>query len=284
MTHLMPRNLTKTAARFGGARRALLFAALTFAVASLAYADEINVDKVLRFSTPGIDRYADGSIVLDGECYALVWSPAGKAFSGFNADGTAASSEDHVILAGALAQGGRCRDSIFQVSADVYAALEGGEWAVCLVDTRKSNGTPAGVRNGLPVRVNRWGIVTGGVSVTPVSISALPPGQGAGMARPYAYASGSANPTGIRATRLSSVPAYTRNPTITGMDLSDGVVILSVADTVPYLTYTIESGPRLSIFAIDGAADVVDGENGVEIEIATGAYGATRFFRVIRAE
>ena len=46
-------------------------------------------DKVLRFSTPGIDRYADGSAVVDGECYALVWSPKGQTFAGFNADGTA---------------------------------------------------------------------------------------------------------------------------------------------------------------------------------------------------
>ena len=67
-------------------------------------------DKVLRFSTVGPDRYADGSVVVDGECYALVWSPAGKTFSGFNADGTPVSSRDRVVLAGALAQGGKCRE------------------------------------------------------------------------------------------------------------------------------------------------------------------------------
>ena len=60
-------------------------------------------DKLARFSTPGPDRYADGSIVQDGECYALVWSPAGTAFAGFNADGTPVSSRDRVVLAGALA-------------------------------------------------------------------------------------------------------------------------------------------------------------------------------------
>ena len=36
-------------------------------------------DKVLVFSTPGVDRYADGAPVLDGECYALVWAPAGRS-------------------------------------------------------------------------------------------------------------------------------------------------------------------------------------------------------------
>ena len=84
-------------------------------------------DKVLRFSTPGPDRYADGSIVADGECYALVWSPKGKTFSGFNANGTPVSSSDFVVLAAPLAQNGRCIDSIFQVPAEEYEVLKNGE-------------------------------------------------------------------------------------------------------------------------------------------------------------
>ena len=120
-------------------------------------------DMVLRFSTSGPDRYADGTVVADGECYALVWSPAGKAFSGFNADGTAASPDDCVVLAAPLAQNGKCRDAFFQVPAAEYAELEGGEWAVCLVDTRNVYGVPAGVQDGRPLRVNRWGLVQSGV-------------------------------------------------------------------------------------------------------------------------
>ena len=68
-------------------------------------------DQVLRFSTPGPDRYADGSVVRDGECYALVWSPKGQAFAGFNADGTAVSANDRVVLAASLAKDGKCRDT-----------------------------------------------------------------------------------------------------------------------------------------------------------------------------
>ena len=110
-------------------------------------------DKVLRFSTPGPDRYADGSRVLDGECYALVWSPKGTAFAGFNADGTAVSANDRVVLAAPLAQDGKCRDAIFQVPAAEYAELAGGEWAVCLVDTRNIAGVPMGAEDGKPLRV-----------------------------------------------------------------------------------------------------------------------------------
>ena len=251
-------------------------------LAVLAATEDFPGDRLVSFSSPGPDRYADGTIVPDGECYALVWSPAGKTFSGFNADGTASSSSDRVVLAGALAQNGRCRDSIFQVPEATYAALEGGTWAVCLVDTRRLNGVPAGVKDGKPVRVNRWGVVDGGVSIEPASASALMPARAAGETRLRATAaSGGA---GTRAANLSTVPSDAQSPTITGMDLSDGVVTLYVTDTVPYLSYTIESGRRLGSFAIDGWADVVEGETGVEIEIGTESSGPSRFFRVIRAE
>ncbi len=266
--------------RFGRRLRVVSF--VFFAVATLSRADGYG-DKILRFSTTGIDRYADGAIVSDGECYALVWSPAGRTFSGFNADGTAASAQDRVVLAGPLALDGRCRDSIFQISADTYVALEGGEWAVCLVDTRSMNGVPAGVRDGLPLRVNRWGIVNGGVSIEPVSASALTPTVGTAAPKDATGAL-TTSAGGVRATNLSTVPSDAQSPTITAMDISDGIVTLSVADTVPYLTYTIESGPRLSLFAIDGQADKVDGDASSEIVLETESTSPSRFFRVIRAE
>ena len=154
-------------------------------------------DKLARFSTPGPDRYADGTIVRDGECYALVWSPAGTAFYGFNADGTPVSPYDRVVLAGALAEGGKCRDAVFQIPAAEYEALKGGEWAVCLVDTRNLAGVPTGTRNGKPVRVNRWGIISGGVNITDAS-STKPRLAATGGTRSVASVA--------CATRLSAVP------------------------------------------------------------------------------
>ena len=253
-------------------------------LAVLAATDDFPGDRLISFSSPGLDRYADGTIVPDGECYALVWSPAGKTFSGFNADGTAASALDRVVLAGPLALDGRCRDSLFQIPADTYLALEGGEWAVCLVDTRKANGVPAGVKDGKPLRVNRWGLVNGGVKIEPASASALAlaaPAAGGTRSRASVSASTSG---GARASKLSKVPEGAPRPTITALTLTDGVVTLFVADTVPYLTYTIESGRRLDSFAIDGWADKVDGDDGSEIVLETYGLGTARFFRIIRAE
>ena len=251
-------------------------------LAVLAAAEDFPGDYLLSFSTSGPDRYADGTIVPDGECYALVWSPAGKTFSGFNADGTASSSADRVVLAGPLALEGHCRDTIFQVPEATYAALEGGNWAVCLVDTRRMNGVPAGVKDGKPVRVNRWGLVNGGVTIEPASASMFPPEGGKRLLASAAPAA--TRGAGTRAANLSAVPSDAQSPTITGMDLSDGVVTLFVTDTVPYLFYTLESGRRLGSFAIDGQADVVEGDTDSEIVLETGASGATRFFKVIRAE
>ena len=234
-------------------------------------------DKLARFSTPGPDRYSDGSIVRDGECYALVWSPTGTTFSGFNADGTPVSSNDCVVLAGALAQDGKCRDSIFQIPAAEYEALKGGEWAVCLVDTRNLVGVPTGTRNGKPLRVNRWGIVADGVTITD-----------AASARPRLAA---ATPGGtrssasaVRATNLSAVPPNLMPPQITAIEVSDGEVWLAVDGTVPYLDYTIVSGKTPNDLKTDYFSEVVEGEAGGEIAIGTVKSPARRFFKVKRAE
>ncbi len=249
-------------------------ALLLLAVASAVFG--AIEDGVVRFSSPGVDRYSDGTAVADGECYALVWSPAGKAFSGFSADGTAASPLDYVVLAAPVAMDGRCPETLFQVPAEEYEVLKGGTWAVCLVDTRRANGVPAGAENGLPRRVNRWVAVEAGVEVQPSSAS------GVMTAAPRTRAA----PRGVRANTLSSVPEAARHPTITAMEVFDDIVTLLVADTVPYLTYTVESGETLDVFRKDKYADKVDGEADPDAEIVleTDAPSDSRFFRITRAE
>ena len=247
-------------------------------------------DKVLRFSTPGVDRYADGSVVADGECYALVWSPAGKSFSGFNADGTPVSSRDYVVLAAPLAKGGRCRDVIFQIPAAEFAALEGGEWTVCLVDTRNQYGVPAGVQDGLPLRVNRWGAVNGGVKLEPSDASdamAASPRLAAGGTR---FAASAASTAGggtvqpVRANILSAVPPNLAPPRITDIEVADGEVWLAVDGTVPYLNYTIVSGETPDNLKTDYFSEVVEGDGDSEIAIGTVRSAKRRFFKVKRAE
>ena len=233
-------------------------------------------DKLARFSTSGPDRYTDGTVVRDGECYALVWSPAGTTFSGFNADGTPVSSNDRVVLAGALAQGGRCRDAVFQIPAKDYEELQGGEWAVCLVDTRMMTGVPAGVQDNKPLRVNRWGIISGGVNITEAGSSSLR--LMSGGTRSVA----SALP--VRANNLSAVPPNLLPPQITAIEVGDGEVWLGVGGTVPYLSYTIMSGETPNDLKEDYFSEVVDGDANSEIAIGTVKSVKRRFFKVKRAE
>ena len=243
-----------------------------------------NQDKIARFSTSGIDRYADGTAVVDGECYALVWSPKGSTFAGFSADGTTVSSADRVVLAAPLAVNGRCRDSLFQISAEEYAELEGGEWAVCLVDTRMANGVPAGVANNAPLRVNRWGAVRNEVKISTASTLALD-----GIVAPKAggrslLAAAAPSEAGVCAGTLSAVPDSVTQPRIIGFEVVDGVAHLTVEDTVPFLTYTISAGDTPDALAADDAAGWVDGDTAKPIEIETDAVKGSRFFKVTRAE
>ena len=46
--------------------------AIIVLLSSFAYAGGLG-DYLVRFSTHGPDRYSDGTLVGDGECYALVW-------------------------------------------------------------------------------------------------------------------------------------------------------------------------------------------------------------------
>lgn len=244
-------------------------------------------DTVVRFSTTGMDRYADGTVVIDGECYALVWSPKGAAFSGFNADGTPVSEADKVVLAGSLASGGRCRDAMFQIPEAEYAELSGGEWAVCLVDTRNALGLPTGVsEEGVPRRVNRWGVVQdAGVKIAPASISALmAPAAGKSSSRTLLSSGDSADEEGVRADTISAVPPTAKRPKITYFTVDGGVARLKVEDTEPYLTYGIASGESPSSLNADGDAGIADGKPGAEIEFEADASGGSRFFKVIRAE
>ncbi|MBQ3811704.1 MAG: hypothetical protein II839_12915 [Kiritimatiellae bacterium] len=89
---------------------------------------------------------------------------------------------------------------------------------------------------------------------------------------------------GVRATTLSEVPASTPAPVITAMEVADGQAAFLVADTVSYLTYTVESSEDLAGFSKDKYADKVDGDASAEIVLATDAPGETRFFRITRAE
>ena len=111
----------------------LLFVAMMLAAGiCLAAAN----DTILTVSTQGPDTYGDGSTVLDGERYALVWTKDGTAFAGLTADCKPLADTTKVIAVAPLAKGGKCPETVFEIDADYAETLKGGSFALYLLDTR----------------------------------------------------------------------------------------------------------------------------------------------------
>ena len=223
-------------------------------------------DALISFSTPGPDTYADGTTVLDGECYALVWSRTADSFA-IAADGTATGGD--VVLVAPVAQNGRCPKIVFQVPAEkVNTIYKGGKWGVYLLDTRRfgaAGAVPAGVSaDGLVKLVNASAAVDSSkVTVAAGSLSSV-------------SVAGAAS-----ATAASSVPADAPAPEISAIRVVGGNVFVTVENTVPYLAYDLSEGA-----APDEVTERVNdprtgGDDGTVILVAPKRDGGA-FFKVNR--
>jgi hypothetical protein len=186
-------------------------------------------DALVSFSSKGPDVYADGTTVLDGECYALVWMANGASGLSVAADGSATGGE--IVLAAPVAKGGRCPKVVFEVDAgDMKTKYQGGSWGVYLLDTRRwgADGAakPAGTVNGKVRLVNAAGAVPGAA----VSV-------GSGASGSVGAVIGAAV-----ASSATAVPAGAPTPEITGIRVEGANVFVSVKGTVPYLQYGLSSG------------------------------------------
>lgn len=194
----------------------------TFALAASAFAAEN--DSLITFSTKGPDAYADGTVVLDGESYALVWTKTGVSFAGFLADGTVADAENSACLVTVpYAKDGHCPTICFQLSAALAETYADGTFSIYLLDTRIADGNGGYKVGGIQKSVNGFGAVTDGVAAT------------AGI-------SGGADAAGVSVTTVSDLPADMPKPVIKGIQLVDGYVHITVERTVPYLKYNLTAG------------------------------------------
>ena len=228
-------------------------------------------DVFVSYRTRGTDRYVDGTVVSDGECYALICTKKGASFGGFTADGRVSVPEfDDIAVIAPAAVNGHCRRVVFGLPKDYVAAHKTDVWSVYLLDTRTAEGYPAGLVNGIPARINGYGLVEGEVSL-----------GGAMVAFGRAEAP-------VRATLASAVPpSLVPQPVIRGIEVKDGQVVLSVDDTVPFVTYDLvgASSPN----ALQKTSRCVarhrrDGVVGETITLEADVDDQVRFFRVVRAE
>jgi len=223
----------------------------------------------LSFSTPGPDTYADGTPVLVGETYLLVYVKAGAAFQGLYTDGTLVDPENNRIAARAAAvAGAKCGFNAIQYPAELFPA--GGSWAIVVLDTR----TAAGAVGGLVAGQGVGAAPTGAASALSTSLNAVD----------------GATATGLSASAPTRSPADTPAPEITAVQPNGNAVNVRFKNFKAGALYEVQSTTDLAGEWQTVAQriqvekqNVVQGVNGAELP-ATAQVPATdkvRFFKVV---
>ena len=237
-------------------------------IAGLAFAGGAD-DTLITFSTNGAepDRYADGEVVMDGECYALVWSKDG-VFEGVKADGAPIDSSDRVVLVAAVAEDGHCPEVVFQVSAARAAELDGGKYGVLLLDTRirRKDGSvaPRGTLGGNLAMVNGFGTVAEGMKV----------GSAA-----HATINEILNPAGQVANMNAAAVENMAQPRVKHIWIEGDNVFLKVENLGGFMR--VQGGGTPDSVVTMGAAMQADGKSGDVILVAP-KLGSSGFYKVMR--
>ena len=239
---------------------------LSIGIAAVAFANSVG-DARLSFSTKGPDCYADGSIVMDGECYALAWSKDGN-FDGFDANGECIDSEDKIVLLAPVAKNGRCPPVLFQIPEVEAEELKNGQYAVYLLDTRVSSG---GETKALGVSAGRLALINGyGEASAAVAVK----GSNAAASAQESAPDGA----GVVASSLASAPADCTQPRIKAIRIEGDNVFLTVENIAGFMR--VRSGSDVSVSGATDAA--VETSGGEDVTLVTRKPGNSGFFKVIR--
>ncbi len=236
-------------------------------------------DALLTFSTKGPDCYADGTAVQEGEVYALVWTRNGCDFAGVDLNGQVVDATNTALvvalpLAKATGDGTvHCPLTLFQIDADYAQAHADGTFSLILLDTRVGDAAGNLVAAGRLGQVNGWGFAAKSrVKAVASTLAAVP----ASAAAPCATTDvPSAIPAG------EDIP----QPKITGIQIRDGLVTLTVTGTSPRLLYNIAAGAtpgrhdnrHAALRAVSGQAPAER-----EITLATPVTAGQNFFQIVR--
>lgn len=235
-------------------------------------------DALISFSTKGPDCYADGTSVLAGEVYALVWTRNGCEFAGIDMNGKVLDeANNELITAKACAKVNKkgaacCPLTLFQLDAEFAASHANGDFQLILLDTRVSDGNGGFKASGDMHQVQGWGVVADSrVKAVASTIT-----KAAGASKAVA-----------KTTTLSAEPAgeVIPQPVITKFDVKDGMITLTVKGTTPRLMYNVEAGNRPNRFAHSRVAmKAIQGNASAEREvtITVPVADGQNFFRVTR--
>ena len=228
----------------------------------------------LSISTPGPDTYADGTQVLVGETYLLVYVKQGATFQGLFTDGTLVDPENNKIATKAFAvEGAKCGYTPIQYPAALFP--EGGSWVIVLLDTRKADGMVGGLVAGVGS-----GAATGAASALSTSLNSV----GGGAA-----GSGAAPTLNVSAPTLAL--ANTPQPEITAvLPKAGGAVDVRFKNISDKALYNVQSATDLAgewqtvaTRVQASSQNIVQGANGAELPAAVQVPAAdkVRFFKVV---
>lgn len=179
-------------------------------------------DVLVTFSTPGTDTYADGTTVLVGETYGL-----------FHTDEQGVQNPVPVLTY-KTKEAGRCTPVMFVIDESKAATYRSGKLEVYLLDTRGNNGSsmgtePRGIVDGEPIVKSK----TASASLT-VSTS-------------DSFNSGDST---------DAVAFDIPEPVITGIDVGNELVTVTVKNLVPCVGYKLVSGDQATDIKTPAGEDI----------------------------
>jgi hypothetical protein len=202
----------------------ILWTFLCVTLAGSLFGVDLKGKRTLTFSTTGIDRYADGTQVLDNEKYALVYmTSAATNFGGFYTDGTLVNTNQNQLLCTLpVAKSGRCPEQVVQFDASIIKKAAGGRYVVALLDTRAPDTATTGMLGDL---VMGWS--------EPVQSSVAESSSGG----PNTVSSEGAVTSG----NVPQLPADIPTPVITGVTVGTDKVTVTVENASPKAYYAVSA-------------------------------------------
>lgn len=230
----------------------------------------------VRFAGNGDDKYMDGTPLLAGECYAMVWQSDRVPFAGFRDDCTPVDPENCKIvkfisakngLNGAIVEYGgvvHCGEYKAALSFETQALFnDGGTLYLYAFDTRVKycgRWVLSEFKNGKPTVLNAYGMVR--LSARGYDQRNAGPIELVGMTQPIAYYDDSyfSVQTGASA-RLTEVAVCSYNGEFSSVEVKNGVVTLSVKNTSPDYFYEVLETSERSIWKLRNSSSwkVIEG-------------------------
>ena len=234
---------------------ALLMASISTAMASFTFC----------IGSEGVDRYADGTPVLPGERYGLVYVAPGKAFDGVYSDGTLKNTVDDALFPVAVRADEKSSLPICHYEMD--DAYAGGTFYLVVFDTR----TPDGGVNGSVI--NGWG--------TAASLSVASSSAGATRTGGH-VASLEASAPAVASSAATLAPSVPANAGIEKMEITDDAIVLTVRNTGSAAYYAAAGADALdgSAFESAGFKNAVTGNPDGMITVSYPKNSNARFFKV----